>query len=320
MNDACLTPILATAALPIPWSVFWPYFSGITLLLVGLFLNLRAGRGKVRGLEWAVSLAPVLVGAPIGVFGTEHFVFTSTMIEMVPSFLPWHLFWIYFTGTCLIAAALSLVARRHSGLAASLLGLMLFCFVALIWVPNNLAEPGNRFGLAVILRDFSFSCGCFALALREGAPLLTRHSSSVIPALRAGIGMPLLFFGAEHFLYPGFVPVIPLSKPMPAWMPAHAVIAYGTGVALLICGASLLLNLRPRLIGSLLGVFVLGIVMVVYLPLLVAEPSVEVGVNYFMDTLMYAGVLLALAGALPKADGVAGTALDAVPAGVPGPP
>jgi uncharacterized membrane protein len=287
---------------------------------VGLLLALRRGWGKVRGLEWAVSLAPVLVGAPMAVFGTEHFVFTSTMIRMVPRFLPWHLFWTYFTGTCLIAAGLSLVGRRYSGLAASLLGLMLFCFVMLIWVPNNLAAPGNRFGLAVILRDFSFSCGCFALALREGVPLLTRHSSSVVPALRAGIGMPLLFFGVEHFLYPGFVPVIPLSQPMPAWMPAQAVITYGTGVALLICGGSLLLDLRARLMASLLGALVLGIVVGVYLPLLVAVPSVEVGLNYFMDTLTYAGTLLALAGALPKKDVVPGTALDAVPAGVPGPP
>jgi uncharacterized membrane protein len=183
---------------------------------------------------------------------------------------------------------------------------MLFCFVTLIWVPNNLAAPGNRFGLAVILRDFSFSCGCFALALREGAPLLTRHSSSVLPAIRVGIAMPLLFFGVEHFLFPGFVPVIPLSQPMPAWVPAQAM-AYGTGVALLIGGAALLFDWRARLVASLLGVLVLGIVGGVYLPLLIAEPSVEVGLNYFMDTLLYGGTLLALAGALP-----------AEPAGAPG--
>ena len=46
----------------------------------------------------------------------------------------------------------------------------------------------------------------------------------------------------------------------------------------------------------------------------------EVGLNYFMDTLTYAGTLLALAGALQKGDVVPGTALDAVPAGAPGPP
>lgn len=303
----------------IPSSVFWPYVSGFSLLLVGLLLVFRAGSGKVRGLEWAVSLAPVFVGAPVAAFGTEHFVFPNAVATMVPRYLPWHLFWTYFTGTCLIAAALSLVGRKHSGLAASLLGLMLFSFVMLIWVPNNLRVPGNRFGLAVILRDFSFSCGCFALALRERAPLLDRHRSQVVPAIRAGIGMALLFFGVEHFLFPGFVPVIPLSQPMPAWMPAPAVIAYGTGVALLICGASLLLDLRARLLASLLGAFILSIVAFVYVPLLVTDPSVEVGLNYFMDTLMFAGTVLALAGTLPKEDVVQVT-LDPAPAGAPGAP
>src|SRR5262245_49870943 len=258
MSEARLTPILAAAALPVPWAVFWPYFAGTSLLLVGLLLVLRTGWGRLRGLDWAISLAPVLVGAPMAVFGTEHFVFTSTIVRMVPRFFPWHLFWTYFTGVCIIAAGLSLVGRRYSGLAASLLGLMLFCFVVLIWVPNNLRAPGNRFGLAVILRDFSFSCGCFALALREGVPLLTRRSAVVVPALRAGIAMPLLFFGVEHFICPGFVPVIPLSQPMPAWLPAPALIAYLTGAVLLIGGVSLLFDWRARLMASLLGVFVLG--------------------------------------------------------------
>jgi hypothetical protein len=71
---------------------------------------------------------------------------------------------------------------------------------------------------------------------------------------------------------------------------------------------------------SLLGALVLGIVVCVYLPLLVAMPSVEVGLNYFMDTLTYAGTLLALAGALPKGDVVARTTPDAVRAGAPGEP
>lgn len=104
------------------------------------------------------------------------------------------------------------------------------------------------------------------------------------------------------------MPVIPLSQPLPAWMPAHAVIAYGTGIAFLIGGAALVLDRRARLMASLLGALVLGIVVGFYLPLLVAEPSVEVGLNYFMDTLTYAGTLLALAGALPKGYLVAGTA------------
>jgi hypothetical protein len=118
--------------------------------------------------------------------------------------------------------------------------------------------------------------------------------------LRFGIAIPALVFGLEHFLHPTFVPVVPLRLPMPTWIPGRVSIGYLTGAVLLASGATLILNWQARASAAALGIFAAVVVLAVYGPLLVAEPSVTVGLNFFADTLAYSGAVLVLASALPK--------------------
>lgn len=282
------------------WTTFWPYFTGSVLLLLGLGRALRPGTTKPSFVERSLALGLVLFAAPMGVFGTEHFVFPSVIAGMVPAWLPVHLFWTYLTGTALIAAALSIVVNRYSGLAAALLGLMLLCFVVMISVPNIARNPGDRFVLAVLLRDLSFAGAALALAVVLEFPPLFRNSRSAIRILRPSIAVPSIVFGLEHFLHPGFVPAVPLEHPLPAWVPAPVAFAYVVGTILIACGSCIALDWRGAEAAAILGWAVVILVLVVYVPLLVSEPSVAVGLNYFMDTLAFAGGALIWAGALGR--------------------
>ena len=84
-----------------------------------------------------------------------------------------------------------------------------------------------------------------------------------------------------------------------------------TGVALLVAGGSVLLNRKTRSVATCVGGWLLLMVLVIYGPVMIAALSdppigVEVeGINYFADTLLFAGVILALASATSRA-GVAG--------------
>jgi uncharacterized membrane protein len=284
------------------WSTFWPYFLGVVLLLLGVARVLTSGVMRSPGSERFLAFGPVLFAAPMGVFGTEHFVFSSGIAKMVPSWLPVHLFWTYLTGTALIAAAVSIVVKRHSGLAAALLGVMLLCFVLMISVPNIAKTPGDRFVLAVLLRDLSFSGAAFALAVTLGFGPLARNSRIVIGILRFSIAVPTIVFGIEHFLHPGFVPAIPLEHVMPAWVPAPVAFAYAVGAILIVCGGCIALDWWAAPAAAILGWMVVILVSIVYVPLLVAEPSVGVGLNYFMDTLAFGGSALVWARALRAVD------------------
>ena len=282
-----------------PPQVFWPYFTGSCVLAIGLATILRSDLRQRHGIDRAILFGPLFIAFPMGVFGADHFVFASEIATIVPPWMPWHMFWTYFVGTALIAAAFSIALRRYSTLSATLLGIMLFCFVAMIHIPGLVATPKDRFALAILLRDSSFGAGALALALAQAQHPL-RGSRTMILLLRYVIAIAAVIYGVEHFLHPQYVPVIPLRMPMPAWFPAPSLLAYITGGVLIACGLALIVNWQARSAAAWLGIFVFWVVMAVYLPILIANiGDISKGLNYFADTLVFSGSALLLAGILP---------------------
>ena len=103
--------------------IFWPWFAGLTVLIAGLFLA-RRRFAKARGLDKLIVLGPVFIAAGIAVFGAEHLVRPRALMQLVPVWMPGRLFWSYFVGYALIAAALSFIAMKFVRWSATLLGVM----------------------------------------------------------------------------------------------------------------------------------------------------------------------------------------------------
>ncbi|HEY6448101.1 MAG TPA: hypothetical protein VIY53_16705 [Acidobacteriaceae bacterium] len=293
------------AVFGLPPMVVVCYFLGITILLIGLVVAFRRDMPRARGLDKWICLGPVLYAAPLAVFAGEHFTATRAMSGMVPHWIPWHFFWVLFVGVSLVAAALALATGRVAALAAAMLGVMFLLFVALMDVPFGVvAEPRSRFTWALMLRELSFSLCSFALAaaMARTSPggARWRPAGELVAAIaRVVVGATLVFYGVEHFLHPQHVPVIPLELLLPAWMPLHLLIGCGTGAALIVTGAAMVVNRYARTALTLFGVVAIGLVLVVYGPILATKFSdVGTNLNYFADTLCYAGALLMLAGSI----------------------
>src|SRR5450755_1110826 len=130
---------------------FWMCLAGLIYLVAGVFI-LRKAIAAARGWDKLITLHGVFVAVPLAVFAAEHFGGARFIQNGVPSWIPAHLFWAYFVGCALLAAATSFTVRKLVRLSSTLLGLMFFLFVCMLHVPNGLAHPHDRFAWTVVLR------------------------------------------------------------------------------------------------------------------------------------------------------------------------
>jgi uncharacterized membrane protein YphA (DoxX/SURF4 family) len=284
----------------IPSEVIWSYFAGGLVFAIGLVaMFVRGDWQRSRGLDKLVLFGPLFYAAPLAAFGTEHFTLTPVIASVMPAWIPWHLFWVYFVGSCFLAAALSLVSGVQTRLAASLVALTFFLFVALMYFPGWVRHPHSRFALTYVMRETSFSGGALALAASLTAKSRTRHIAATVA--RYFVAIPVLFFSLQQFLHGDHVPGVPLEPLTPTWIVGHGIWTYLAAVVYAVTGILLLIGKKTRAAATWLGLTVLFIVLVVYVPIAIVErASLDNGLNYIMDTLMFCGAVLMLAGAMPQ--------------------
>jgi uncharacterized membrane protein len=279
---------------------FWMGFAGLVYLVAGV-LVLRKEINAARGWDKLITLGSVFIAVPLAVFAPEHFRGPAFIQSMVPSWMPAHWFWPDFIGCALLAAATSLTVRKFVRLSSTLLGLMFFLFVCMIYLPSALSS--NRFAWTYALRDLSFAAGAWALAGLHSRDSSPQQSKWMILFARIVIAIAAIFFGVEHFLHPEFAPGVPLELMTPSWVPLPSVWAYLAGAILLAGGIGLALNKKSRTAAASIGALMTVLTLFLYLLILILAhggSEINEGLNYVADTLLYAGAALALASALPR--------------------
>ena len=278
-------------------------FVGLVYLVAGVFV-LRKEIGAARGWDRLIVLGGVFIAVSLAVFAPEHFRGPEFVQNMVPSFMPVRWFWAYFVGCALLAAATSLTLRKLVGLSSTLLGLMFFLFVCILFLPSALRHPGSRFAWTYALRDLSFCAGAWAIAGLESRTSSPRLAKGLILFSRLVLAVAAAFYAVQHFLHPGFVLGVPLEMKLPTWVPLANACSYVTGAILLVSGICLALNQKSRIAAASIGALMTALVLFLYLPMMVvayhgAAGDFNEALNYVADTLLYAGAALGLASALP---------------------
>jgi uncharacterized membrane protein YphA (DoxX/SURF4 family) len=302
MSGNLLNSLAVMAFVAIPSTVIWSYLAfGVTLAIGLVTIFLRGDWQKARGLDKLILFGPVFYAAPLAAFGTEHFTLATAIASIVPRWIPWHLFWAYFVGACFIAAALSLVTKIQARLAASLLAFTFFLFVVLMDAPGWAHNLRDRFGLTLTLRELSFSGGALALAASLAGPGSERGKHVFATIARYFVAIPVLFYSLEQFMHADHVPGVPLKALTPQWIFGHDIWTYLAAVVYAVAGILLLVGKKTRAAATWIGLTVLFVELVVYVPIAVVErASLDNGLNYMGDTLMYCGAILLLAGAMPR--------------------
>jgi uncharacterized membrane protein len=278
--------------------------AGVVLLVIGI-MTAKDDIERVDGLEKVVALSNLCFAAPLAVFAAEHFSAAQGISQIVPKFMPWPLFWTYLVGAALLTASLSIALKRQVFWSGLLFGVMMFLFVTMMDVPGTVADIHNRISWTLMFRELSFGAGGWMLAAAAMDAQQVQGKRALITFGSVVIGITAVLYGVENFLHPLNVPGVPLEKMLPAWIPAKLLIGYLTSAILVVAGIGILLPGKTKAAATYLGSWIVLLVVIIYGPILIVsllDPSTAVkveGINYFFDTLLYAGTVLALAKAAP---------------------
>ena len=113
----------------------------------------------------------VMIGSVfLGIFfiaaGYAHFKFADFVINFIPSYIPFHAFWTYFTGVCLVAGGVGMMIPFTRSWAALLSGIMVLGWFLLLHIPRfigNMKDTSDRLGLC---ESFAIAGICFVLFSR----------------------------------------------------------------------------------------------------------------------------------------------------------
>jgi uncharacterized membrane protein len=267
--------------------------AGIAALVAGLFL-VRGRFAAASGAGGVLVLGPVFEAVALAIFAAEHFLAARGLSVIVPRWIPGALFWTYFVGAALLAAAISFIAWRYVRWSASLLALLFLIIVATIDLPNLPKHAHERLFWTLTVREAAFAGGAMVLA----GSLWPRGRSAGTVLIMLGrlfVACTFVFYAIEHFLFPRFVPGVPLEKMTPAWVPAPTLLAYIVGITLLAAGVGLMIRRTRRAAAATAGTVLLLLTIFFYVTILITEirsPLAVEGVNYVGDTLLFAATAL----------------------------
>jgi uncharacterized membrane protein len=111
-----------------------------------------------------VRTARALYGLGLLPFGYAHFANVKGTAELVPRWLPGHVFWAYFTGVAFIAAGVAILIGVCAGLAAALSTLQMGSFALLVWIPIVAAGHLNAFQWGEVMTTLALTASGWVVA------------------------------------------------------------------------------------------------------------------------------------------------------------
>jgi uncharacterized membrane protein YphA (DoxX/SURF4 family) len=102
----------------------------------------------------------------------------------------------------------------------------------------------------------------------------------------------LIIFGIDHILYKGFVATL-----VPAWIPGSMFWTYFGSIALIGSGICILLKIKTRLVGMLLGTMLLIWFIILHIPRAIADPYAGKGneITSVFQALAFSGIAFVIA-------------------------
>jgi uncharacterized membrane protein len=132
--------------------------------------------------DMGLCIARLLYALGLIPFGIAHFVYPKETIVLIPGWLPWHVFWAYFTGATFIIASLAAIFGVFARLAVTLSAIQIGLFALLVWAPRiATGTPLSAFQWGEVVMTLALTAAAWVVAdSYRGTPWLLprprRHS------------------------------------------------------------------------------------------------------------------------------------------------
>ena len=172
--------------------------SGSAFIVAGCFSDGRVAgqkdRGFFRPLEALIPFGSFFYSIMLVIFGIEHFLYADGVQNLVPDWIPGHLFWTYFAAVALIGAGLAIIFRFKVKLIGILTGTMIFIWFLILHIPRAVAAPVTDNGNELSSVFESLGCSGIAFVIAYAAasfgPKLRFKPALICFLLSAVISLP----------------------------------------------------------------------------------------------------------------------------------
>jgi len=119
----------------------------------------RTGIKFFQSLEKLIPVGRIFFAVMLIIFGIDHFLYYQFVQTLVPSWIPFPLFWTYFAAIALIGAGVSFIFMIKLKLVAILTAIMLFTWFLILHIPRAIAMPevANGNELTSVFEALAFS-------------------------------------------------------------------------------------------------------------------------------------------------------------------
>lgn len=212
-----------------------------------------------------------MIAASIAAFGLLCLFFADFISALQPMAKDnWPPALAYATGVVFLAGGIGLIFTATMRMAALVILGLLLVWILLLHVPILVDQPRNGTAWVGLLECVTFSGMMLMLSAfpgTQGTPPAAwdGFAGKAAPWGRMIYGASLIPAGVQHFIYADFV-----ASLIPSWLPGSMFWTLATGAALIAAGFAILVNIKARLAGILLGVMFASWVLTLHIPLTLA--------------------------------------------------
>jgi len=136
----------------------WVLFARLAVVRQGSWLGFAVGASGMRIAKYLFALWVI----PIGL---SHFFYVKETINLIPSWIPFRVFWAYLTGAGHIAAGLGVLFSVVPRLAVFAEAAMLSVITLLVWAPAVFLAPRTRLPWTAFWISWAITAAVWVLAL-----------------------------------------------------------------------------------------------------------------------------------------------------------